>query len=67
MRAHILHTRVSHPTTPDFNLGRNFGGIIDLDQSGTIDFDRGYGVLHIHLPKPAELAKKQQKIEIKKA
>jgi HSP20 family protein len=28
-------------------------------------FDRG--VLHIHLPKPAEVAKKQQKIEIKKA
>ena len=25
------------------------------------------GVLHIHLPKPAEVAKKQQKIEIKKA
>jgi len=24
-------------------------------------------VLHIHLPKPAEVAKKQQKIEIKKA
>jgi len=28
-------------------------------------FDKG--VLHIHLPKPAEVAKKQQKIEIKKA
>jgi len=28
-------------------------------------FDRG--VLHIHLPKPAEVAKMQQKIEIKKA
>ena len=28
-------------------------------------FDKG--VLHIHLPKPAEMAKKQQKIEIKKA
>jgi HSP20 family protein len=28
-------------------------------------FDRG--VLHIHLPKPAEVAEKQQKIEIKKA
>jgi HSP20 family protein len=28
-------------------------------------FDRG--VLHIRLPKPAEVAKKQQKIEIKKA
>jgi len=28
-------------------------------------FDRG--VLHIHLPKPAEVAKRQQKIEIKKA
>jgi len=28
-------------------------------------FDKG--VLHIHLPKPAEEAKKQQKIEIKKA
>jgi HSP20 family protein len=27
-------------------------------------FDKG--VLHIHLPKPAEVAKKQQKIEIKK-
>jgi HSP20 family protein len=27
-------------------------------------FDKG--VLHIHLPKPAEMAKKQQKIEIKK-
>jgi HSP20 family protein len=27
-------------------------------------FDRG--VLHIHLPKPAEVAQKQQKIEIKK-
>lgn len=25
------------------------------------------GVLHIHLPKPAEVAKKQQKIEVKKA
>jgi HSP20 family protein len=25
------------------------------------------GVLHIHLPKPAEVAKKQQKIELKKA
>jgi HSP20 family protein len=28
-------------------------------------FDKG--VLHVHLPKPAEVAKKQQKIEIKKA
>ena len=28
-------------------------------------FDKG--ILHIHLPKPAEVAKKQQKIEIKKA
>ena len=28
-------------------------------------FDKG--VLHTHLPKPAEMAKKQQKIEIKKA
>jgi hypothetical protein len=28
-------------------------------------FDKG--VLHIHLPKPAEVATKQQKIEIKKA
>jgi HSP20 family protein len=28
-------------------------------------FDRG--VLHIRLPKPAEVAKKQKKIEIKKA
>jgi HSP20 family protein len=28
-------------------------------------FDRG--VLRIHLPKPAEVAQKQQKIEIKKA
>ena len=28
-------------------------------------FDKG--VLHVHLPKPAEMAKKQQKIEIKKA
>jgi HSP20 family protein len=28
-------------------------------------FDKG--VLHIHLPKPAEVAKKQQKIEVKKA
>jgi HSP20 family protein len=28
-------------------------------------FDKG--VLHLHLPKPAEVAKKQQKIEIKKA
>ena len=28
-------------------------------------FDKG--VLRIHLPKPAEVAKKQQKIEIKKA
>jgi HSP20 family molecular chaperone IbpA len=28
-------------------------------------FDKG--VLYIHLPKPAEVAKKQQKIEIKKA
>jgi HSP20 family protein len=28
-------------------------------------FDKG--VLHIHVPKPAEVAKKQQKIEIKKA
>ncbi len=28
-------------------------------------FDKG--VLHIHLPKPAEMAKKQQKIEIKRA
>jgi HSP20 family protein len=28
-------------------------------------FDKG--VLHIHLPKPPEVAKKQQKIEIKKA
>jgi HSP20 family protein len=27
-------------------------------------FDKG--VLHIHLPKPAEVAQKQQKIEIKK-
>ena len=44
IEAHILHTRVSHPTTPDFNLGRNFGGIIDLDQSGTIDSDRGYSI-----------------------
>ena len=29
------------------------------------EFDKG--VLHIHLPKPAEVAQKQQKIEIKKA
>ena len=28
------------------------------------EFDKG--VLHIHLPKPAEVAQKQQKIEIKK-
>ena len=28
-------------------------------------FDKG--VLHVHLPKPAEVAKKQQKIEVKKA
>jgi hypothetical protein len=28
-------------------------------------FDKG--VLHIHLPKPAEVAKKQQKIEVKRA
>jgi HSP20 family molecular chaperone IbpA len=27
-------------------------------------FDKG--VLHVHLPKPAEVAQKQQKIEIKK-
>jgi HSP20 family molecular chaperone IbpA len=27
-------------------------------------FDKG--ILHIHLPKPAEVAQKQQKIEIKK-
>jgi hypothetical protein len=38
LRAHTPHGRFA----PDHSrfLGRNFGGIIDLDQSGTIDFDR---------------------------
>jgi HSP20 family protein len=34
---------------------------------GNVEAKFEKGVLHIHLPKPAEVAKKQQKIEIKKS
>ena len=35
--------------------------------SAKVEAKFGKGVLHVHLPKPAEVAKKQQKIEIKKS
>jgi HSP20 family protein len=35
--------------------------------SAKVEAEFEKGVLHIHLPKPAEVAKKQQKIEVKKA
>jgi hypothetical protein len=42
-------------------------GTADNSQSVAYKLTSDKGVLHIHLPKPAEVAKKQQKIEIKKA
>ena len=43
----------------------SFSRAIPLPAKVEAKFDKG--VLHIHLPKPAEVAQKQQKIEIKKA
>jgi len=40
---------------------------IDIADPAKVEAKFDKGVLHIHLPKPAEVAKKQQKIEIKKA